>query len=182
MYKNTTKKYSSRLSIYITKLLRRMVSLIKDDSITRIISPFSGNVVPSSLLGEINLKNDVFGMSFGVLPINNLVQAPCDCLIDKISPLGNGYSLIVGSVQLILNIGLDRDLYSQDMFKVNVKEGDSVKKGQTILTFDMDALYAIDRSFVCVLTVKQLRQNKFVNFINTRRVGYDSILCLLNTN
>ena len=100
-------------------------------------------MVPSELIGNINIKNDIFGSSLGVLPLKNEVKAPCDCLVEKISAVGNGIRLKVGSVIIILNVGLEADKYSKDLFNLLVKEGDKVEKGQSIGTVGNNAPFEI---------------------------------------
>ena len=170
------------LGSFIQSRILKIFNYLKYNSIKKILSPYSGNVVPSELIGNINIKNDIFGTSLGVLPFKNEVKAPCDCLVEKISAVGNGIRLKVGSVIIILNVGLEADKYSKDLFNLLVKEGDRVEKGQTILTFDADKLYSIDRTFVCVITVRQTKAKEHITFINSRKLNFDSIICNINTN
>lgn len=121
------------LGSFIQSRILKIFYYFKYNSIKKILSPYSGNVVPSELIGNINIKNDIFGSSLGVLPLKNEVKAPCDCLVEKISAVGNGIRLKVGSVIIILNVGLEADKYSKDLFNLLVKEGDKVEKDKLSL-------------------------------------------------
>lgn len=162
------------------KFFKTLSGYFKDSSIKRINSPFVGNVMPSHLLRDVNLAKNVMGYSLGVIPEHNAVYSPCKGRITQISECGNAFSMNLGKIQLIVNLGLNRDRYKKEWFKFNYEEGNKVRKGVPILTLDLNSILEVDPDFVCVLTVKHSKELKYISFANARFVDYDTVLCSVN--
>ena len=162
----------------------RIIKLFSGDSSnTEIIvnSPFEGNTFSTHMLSNYILSNNIIGPSFAVLPTLGMIKAPCDCTIKKISPTGNSLSFKAGKLELIINVGVmpfteDFDKY----YCIKVKEQENVKKAQTLMYFNMEALYEIDPSFCCVLTVRMDNNLDYFVFANLQSVSFDSVLCTIN--
>lgn len=152
----------------------------KDASLKRITSPFVGNVMPSQLLRDINLSKNVMGYSIGVIPESGDVLAPCKGHITLVSELGNSFCMRLGKINIIINLGLNRDLYKKEWFKLNYKVGDKVKRGVPILTMDLNQIMRTDPDFVCVITVKHSKELKYISMQNLRYVDHGSMLCSIN--
>ncbi|MBQ2381627.1 MAG: PTS glucose transporter subunit IIA [Succinivibrio sp.] len=160
-------------------MLKKLVALI--DFLTfneqnRVLSPFSGTLIPSKLINNVNIAHNVIGISIGVIPNSNEVRAPISGQIKKISRYHNGLTISNETFSLILNFGLLRDKYPLSAFTINIKEGDNVKAGDLLLTFDREELFKIDRNFICTLTVKQKKSAITFGFGSFKSVDFNSVL------
>lgn len=143
---------------------------------SRVLSPFAGTLIPSKLINNVNIAHNVIGISIGVIPSSNEVRAPINGQIKKISRYHNGLTISNETFSLILNFGLLRDKYPLSAFNLKVKEGDNVKVGDLLLTFDREELFKIDRNFICTLTLKQKKSVIGYGFGSFKSVDFNSVL------
>ena len=167
---------SKRIILTLHYLLRMFMDL----NHVKLVSPYRGNVVPSTLLSDVIMSNDVFGSTLGIQPIIGEAKAPCNCVVARISELGNAMVLKSGKTEIVINIGLDYERYRKEQFKTLVEVGQKIKKGHNLIAFDLNSLYEQDRYFVCTVTVKPTKANTFTRFINAKNVDYDTIICNVN--
>ncbi len=153
------------------------------DSNTEVIvhSPFEGNTFSSGKLSNYILSNNIVGPSFAVMPTTGVIKAPCDCTVKKISENSNSMSFKAGKLEFIINVGVMAIADEVDsFFSIEVKEGEEVTMGQTLMHFDMEALYEVDPAFCCVLTVRMDNNLDYFVFANLQTVSFDSVLCTIN--
>ena len=71
------------------------------------------------------------------------VKAPCDATVSTIFDTKHAIGLATESgLELLIHIGVDTVELGGKFYTAHVKDGDVVKKGQTLITFDMDAIKA----------------------------------------
>ncbi len=141
-----------------------------------IYSPFEGIVYPINLIPNSIISNDIIGVSYAVIPLNNIVRAPCDCSVKDISKVCNALSLKADKFELIVNVGLNPSFYSERFFDVLVKKGQHLERGDDMMTFAMEALKQIDSNFVCILTVKIENTTGLTLFSNLKKVDTSNVI------
>ncbi|MGN1280469.1 MAG: PTS glucose transporter subunit IIA [Succinivibrio sp.] len=171
----------NRLSLYIVVYLGRLIRFFKEGHSVQILSPFEGDVIPSSLVSDINISKDIFGLSIALLPSLGELRAPCNCVVERISEYSNALCLRIGKNRLIVNVGLEYDKYPKEYFFWNVQTGQKVEKGQLLLRFNVNQLKDIDSNFLCVLTIRHPKNMQQISMLNVRHVSFDSIICNLNS-
>ena len=78
-----------------------------------------------------------------VIPSKGEVKAPCDATVSTIFDTKHAIGLATESgLELLIHIGVDTVELGGKFYTAHVKDGDVVKKGQTLITFDMDAIKA----------------------------------------
>ena len=78
-----------------------------------------------------------------VIPSKGEVKAPCDATVSTIFDTKHAIGLATESgLELLIHIGVDTVELGGKFYTAHVKDGDEVKKGQTLITFDMDAIKA----------------------------------------
>lgn len=158
------------------KKLIALIDYLTFNGKNRVLSPFAGTLIPSKLINNVNISHNVIGISIGVIPTSNEVHAPITGQIKKISRYHNGLTISNETFSLILNFGLLRDKYPLSAFNLNIKEGDNVKEGELLLTFDREELFKIDRNFICTLTLKQKKSEITYGFGSFKSVDFKSVL------
>ena len=108
-----------------------------------IASPIPGKVVPLTEVPDETFSTGVLGNGFAVEPSEGKVYAPfdgeCENLADTLHAVG---LMSKEGVSLLIHVGLETVGLEGKPFKAHVKTGDSVKKGQLLLEFDMNAIKA----------------------------------------
>ncbi len=102
--------------------------------------------------GEIRLMNQVedeafascaLGDGIAIEPSKGCVYAPVDCTVSTVFDTKHAVGLVTaGGAELLIHVGIDTVRLNGKHFDVKVKDGQEVKKGDLLLTFDMEAIKA----------------------------------------
>ena len=85
----------------------------------------------------------MLGKGIGIEPTEGIVTAPADGEITLLFPTLHAIGFTTKEdVELLIHIGLNTVDLNGKYFKAFVKQGDMVKKGQKLLSFDMEHMKA----------------------------------------
>lgn len=103
-----------------------------------VLSPISGNVVPLSDVPDPTFSDGVVGDGVAIMPNDGLVTAPFDGIISMIPNTKHAIGLkSYSGLELLIHVGLETVQLNGEHFKLFVKEGQSIKKGDVLLQFDI---------------------------------------------
>lgn len=104
-------------------------------------SPLTGKIIPLSEVKDDVFSNEIVGKGAAVVPEKGEVRAPEDGEVASVFDTGHALGMVTkDGVEILIHIGLDTVELKGKHFKVHVKQGDQVKKGQLLITFDMEAI------------------------------------------
>ena len=107
----------------------------------KIASPLSGQIIPFAQVNDATFAEEMMGKGMAVIPDEGVVYAPFDGTVEALFPTGHAIGLkSEGGVQLLIHIGLDTVNLNGQHFTPAVKNGDSVKVGDVLIRFDLDAI------------------------------------------
>lgn len=102
-----------------------------------IASPLTGNVIPLEQVEDGVFSEKMVGDGFAVEPTDNQVYAPADCEVATVFGTKHAIGLTTtDSVELLIHLGIDTVQMNGAPFIIDVKEGDKLKKGDKIGSFD----------------------------------------------
>jgi multiphosphoryl transfer protein len=107
-------------------------------STTNIFAPFSGVLVPLDEVPDPAFAQRLAGDGIAIDPLDQKVVAPCDARVLQVHRAGHALTLSAFGLEILIHVGLDTVKLNGKGFKPNVKAGDNVRKGDTLLTFDAD--------------------------------------------
>ena len=162
------------------KIFLKFIKYFSDTSLRRIYSPFEGNVFPSDRVSNITISSNIIGPSICVIPTANALKAPCNAVVSSISEKKNALAITIGNFELILTVGINPEKYDDSMFRLLVQKDDHVKRGQSLILFDLNRLKEIDNEFMCVMIIKQSRLDKLFSLISNQYVKYKTTLGVIN--
>ncbi|MBQ1492913.1 MAG: PTS glucose transporter subunit IIA, partial [Blautia sp.] len=85
----------------------------------------------------------VLGDGVGIEPAVGEVVAPFDGVISSTTETKHAVGITgPGEMELLIHVGVDTVNMKGDGFELFVKEGDTVKKGQKLITFDIEKIKA----------------------------------------
>lgn len=106
-------------------------------------SPMDGHLVPLSEVSDETFASGVLGAGIAVAPADGTVYAPFDGTVETLLDSHHAVGLrSTDGVELLIHIGRDTVALQGKHFTAHVQEGDTVKKGQRLLSCDLDALRA----------------------------------------
>ena len=103
----------------------------------------NGTVVPMAEVQDEAFSNCILGDGVAVEPSEGRLYAPADAVVDNLFETRHAIGLVTGEgVELLLHIGINTVELGGKYFEAHVEEGQKVKKGDLLISFDMDAVKA----------------------------------------
>ncbi len=104
-------------------------------------SPLEGTAIPLSQVNDATFASEVLGKGMAVIPDKGEVVAPCDATVETVFDTKHavGLSTEIG-MELLIHIGVNTVELGGKYYTAHVKDGDHVKKGQLLVSFDMDKI------------------------------------------
>lgn len=122
-------------------------------------SPFNGRVEPIEHAPDITFAQKMIGDGFMVMPSDGQVLAPCDCEVAFVFPTKHAVGLkSADGMEFMLHIGVDTVKLEGKGFEAFVKDGDQVKKGDRLMTFDLAYVKEHAVSEACMIIYTALPQ------------------------
>ena len=116
----------------------------KDSSMirkTEIASPLKGEVKLLSQVKDEAFASGVLGKGAAILPEEGKVYAPADGEITALFPTLHALGIkTADGAELLIHIGMDTVQLNGEGFEAHVQEGDQVKKGQLLISFDRELI------------------------------------------
>lgn len=116
-------------------------------------APAAGTFVPMEELSDEVFSSGVLGTCCGIDPAEGKVYAPTDGKITQLADTLHAIGIEIGGVELLIHVGVDTVDMNGDGFFSNVKMGAAVKKGDLLLTMDLDKIRAAGHPATVILAV-----------------------------
>ena len=118
-----------------------------------VIQPVNGKVVCANEIPDPMFAAESMGPSVGILPNDGNVFAPFDGEVKMVFPTNHAIGLVSkDGIEILIHIGVDTVDMNGEGFEAFVKQGDSIEKGQKLISFDQDKIKAAGHSD-CVIVV-----------------------------
>ncbi len=101
-----------------------------------------GTFVPMDEIPDPTFSQGILGICCGIEPETGKVYAPMDGTISQLADTLHAIGIEAGGVELLIHVGIDTVEMKGDGFKSHVKEGQAVKKGDLLLTIDLEKIKA----------------------------------------
>ena len=106
-------------------------------------APAKGKAVNIQEVNDPTFSSGMLGQGVAVLPTEGKIYAPADGEIAMVFDTLHAISMVAeNGVEILVHVGLDTVNLKGQGFEAHVKAGDSVKKGDLMLTVDLDFLKA----------------------------------------
>ena len=119
-----------------------------------VFSPVSGQIIPLTQVPDPVFSEKMLGDGVAVDPSDHTIYAPFDGTITNFNSHLHAVTFSNGETEVLIHVGLETIQLKGQGFEAFAHEGDAVKKGQKILTFDKDLIVqkAPCAWVMCVLT------------------------------
>lgn len=103
-----------------------------------ITSPLTGTQIPLCEVKDATFAKEVLGKGAAILPSSGVVVAPFDGKVSVMFETGHAVGLVSDTgVELIIHVGIDTVNLNGRYFHPVKHTGDMVRRGETLLTFDL---------------------------------------------
>ena len=128
-----------------------------------IASPLSGRVIPLEEVADGVFSEKMVGDGFAVDPTDNQVYAPADCEVTTVFGTKHAIGLTTPEgCELLIHLGIDTVQLNGAPFTINIKEGDTLKKGDLIGSVDEKAI--LDAGYRTVTPVVVTNSDAYTSF------------------
>lgn len=115
----------------------------KKESIMEIGAPVKGEAVPIQEVSDPTFGDEILGKGVAVRPADGRIFAPADGEVTLLFDTLHAVSITSeDGAEILVHVGLDTVSLKGEHFNAHVKTGDKVKKGDLLLTVDLEQVKA----------------------------------------
>ena len=156
--------------------------LVADDCDLSVNSPVEGKTIPLTQVSDEVFASGVLGKGIAVQPASGKILAPADATVSMIYPTLHAIGLILDSgIEMMIHIGIDTVKLNGKYFEKHVQDGDHVKKGQLLVSFDMQKIEQAGYDLTTTVVVTNSKNYAAIGSTNKDNVtNNDQLLYLLS--
>ncbi len=156
--------------------------LVADDCDLSVNSPVEGKTIPLTQVSDEVFASGVLGKGIAVQPASGKILAPADATVSMIYPTLHAIGLILDSgIEMMIHIGIDTVKLNGKYFEKHVQDGDHVKKGQLLVSFDIQKIEQAGYDLTTTVVVTNSKNYAAIGSTNKDNVtNNDQLLYLLS--
>nr|WP_252191883.1 PTS glucose transporter subunit IIA [Roseburia inulinivorans] len=126
----------------------------KKDKGIEIGAPVKGKAVPISQVSDPTFGEEILGKGVAIQPADGKIYAPADGTIEMLFDTKHAVSMTTTEgVELLVHIGLDTVALKGEHFTAHKGNGDAVKKGDLLISVDLEAVKAAGYDVITPMVV-----------------------------
>ena len=151
-YKEETEVAEETSSEEATEVNEEIPAALQNETIQ---TPIVGDVVALSNVNDPVFSSGAMGQGIAVKPSQDVVYAPADAEVTIVFPTGHAYGLrTANGAEILIHVGIDTVSMNGEGFNHKVAQGDKVKAGDVLGTFDSNKIAAagLDDTTMVIVT------------------------------
>ena len=151
-YKEETEVVEETVSEETTVVNEEVPATLQDETIQ---TPIIGDVVALSNVNDPVFSSGAMGQGIAVKPSQDVVYAPADAEVSIAFPTGHAFGLkTTDGAEVLIHVGIDTVSMNGEGFEAKVAQGDKVKAGDVLGTFDSNKIAAagLDDTTMVIVT------------------------------
>lgn len=148
------------------------------DGITLLGRPLKGNIIPVSKVKDEAFASEAMGKGIGILPEEGKVYAPFDGTVEALFPTNHAVGLkSQGGVEVLIHIGIDTVNMGGKGFEAHIRQGDKVRKGELLITFQSEEIKAAGYDNTTMVIVSNSEEFSEISILENpnKEIGADVI-------
>ena len=138
----------------------------------KLLSPLKGTGIPLSEVKDATFASEALGKGMAVIPSKGEVWAPCDATVETVFETKHAIGLTgENGVEILIHIGVDTVELGGKFYTAHVKDGDKVKAGQLLISFDMDKIKEAGYDVTTPMIVTNTDDYQEVKLLKTGKVN-----------
>ena len=120
-----------------------------------LVTPIVGDVVALADVNDPVFSSGAMGQGIAVKPSQGVVYAPADAEVSIAFPTGHAFGLkTTNGAEVLIHVGIDTVTMNGEGFEAKVAQGDKVKAGDVLGTFDSNKIVAagLDDTTMVIVT------------------------------
>lgn len=142
-------------------------------------APVSGTIVPLEKVEDAAFAQGALGKGVAINPTEGKVVAPCDGTIMTLFPTKHAIGIVSDTgCEVLIHIGMDTVNLNGKGFEAHVNQGDKVKKGDVLVTFDLEGIKKEGYSLVTPMIITNT--NDYLDIVEVKEGNVQAGEALLN--
>lgn len=142
-----------------------------------IYMPIDGKVIPLQAIADGVFSEEILGKGAGIEPYEGVVYAPFDGKIVQIADTKHAIGLeSKNGIELLIHVGMDTVEMKGEGFSILVQEGDSVVRGQKLMTFSMEAIINAGHRTTTAVVVTNSQQYGSIHVFEEGKKQKDEVM------
>ncbi|RAS92017.1 PTS glucose transporter subunit IIA [Priestia endophytica] len=147
-----------------------------------ITAPLTGRIFSLENVPDLVFSQKMMGEGFAIEPTNGEVVAPIDGEIVQLFHTKHAIGLKTeNGAEIIIHVGLETVAMEGEGFTAHVKEGSKVKKGDKLLTVDLEKVREKAKSTVTPVVVTNSADSEKISLVATDSVIKGETVCMTVT-
>ena len=106
-----------------------------------VYAPAQGQIVPLSKVPDSVFSQQMLGPGCAIDPVDDKLYAPFDCQVRSVAQDGHAIGLQApDGTQVLIHVGINTVYLKECCFFPKVKIGEHIKKGDLLLSFDLERI------------------------------------------
>lgn len=139
-------------SDHVREEIEKQMSLVKNSTVRQKIllrAPLSGKLLPLSQVPDQAFSQKIMGDGFAIDPTDGKVLSPVDATVVQIFRTGHAIGLETDNgVEILIHVGIDTVKLNGKGFTALVQNGQRVKAGQELISFDLEMIKGVAPSMI----------------------------------
>lgn len=114
----------------------------KSEDTTILYAHLTGTVVPLEKVEDEAFASGILGEGIAIEPSEGKLYAPCDAKVEGVLDTKHAVNLVTASgCEILMHIGIDTVKLNGKYFETHVTEGQNVRKGDLLVSFDIGKIH-----------------------------------------
>ncbi|VIF65764.1 PTS system glucose-like transporter subunit IIA [Clostridioides difficile] len=137
-----------------------MLNFFKKNKSYKLHAVVSGNCINIEKVNDSVFSKRLMGDGVAIIPNSNVVVAPCNGKVTVLTESKHAFGMVSDEgVEILVHIGIDTVNLQGDGFKNEVSQGDNVKKGSPIISFERERINS--QGIDCTIIMVVLNHSEF---------------------
>ncbi|WP_026672842.1 beta-glucoside-specific PTS transporter subunit IIABC [Alkalihalobacterium bogoriense] len=135
----------------------------------KIVSPMTGKVVPLQEVNDAAFASETMGKGIAIEPTVGKVVSPVEGTVSVVFPTGHAIGLTTNDgAEILIHIGINTVQLNGKHFTPVVKQGDTVKEGDLLVSFDLENIK--EAGFDVTTPIIITNTDQYLEVIETKQV------------
>ncbi|PJG86603.1 PTS glucose transporter subunit IIA [Conservatibacter flavescens] len=145
-----------------------------------VYAPLSGEIVNIEDVPDVVFSEKIVGDGVAIRPTGNTIVAPVDGVIGKIFETNHAFSMeSKEGVELFVHFGIDTVELKGEGFHRIAQEGQTVKRGDAVIGFDLPLLESKAKSVLTPIVISNMDEISHVEKKSGQVVAGESVVLVL---
>lgn len=145
-----------------------------------IYAPLSGDIVNIEDVPDVVFSEKIVGDGIAIRPTGNKLVAPVDGVVGKIFETNHAFSMeSTDGVELFVHFGIDTVELKGEGFRRVAEEGQTVKRGDTIIELDLELLETKAKSVLTPVVISNMDEVSHIEKKTGEVVAGESVVLVV---